>query len=139
MPVHGNLFSNLVGEYSKCNLTRGDDRLIAMSGIAEMYLARLWRSRLVKGLNWVVTSPVSQPLNNHRSWAAVDSAVVLTRISLPRDDDLVEIISAEAETPTTAAAWRHIRGLITLQGCLSKATIKAVDTWDPKGKMSSSN
>lgn len=129
-------WSHLVKEYSKCALTYRDDRLIAMSGIAEMYkkytgdeyLAGLWRSRLVEGLNWLVTDPVAQPQNKFRvpswSWAAVDSAVLLTRVNMPRDDDLVEILSAVAETPTTTAGWRHVQGSITLRGCLSKATVR---------------
>ncbi|KAF4420111.1 HET-domain-containing [Fusarium acutatum] len=74
---------NLVKTYSKCSLTCPDDRLMAMAGIAEMfkknsddeYLAGLWRSRIVEGLNWVVLEPGPRPQNPERvpswSWAAV--------------------------------------------------------------------
>lgn len=129
-------WNHLVKNYSRCALTRPDDRLIAMSGIAAMfkknsgdeYLAGLWRSRLVEGLNWVVTDPVKRPENWPRvpswSWAAVDSAVLPQSTNLPRDDDLVEIISAAVEeTPTTCIGWRHIRGAIEVRGCLTKATV----------------
>jgi hypothetical protein len=128
-------WSHLVKEYSQCALTCPDDRLIAMSGIAEMfkkhtgdeYLAGLWKSRLIEGMNWVVVSPVARPQNHFRvpswSWAAVDSAVLPQRTNLPRDDDLVEVINTIVEIPKIPTGRQHINGSIELRGCLSKATI----------------
>lgn len=129
-------WNHLVAVYSRCDLTCPDDRLIAMSGVAEMYkkhtgdefLAGLWKSRLIEGLNWVVVSPVARPRNHFRvpswSWAAVDSAVLPQPINLPRDDDLVEVINAMVESPKTPIGWQHIKGSIELRGSLSKATVE---------------
>jgi hypothetical protein len=130
-----NQWIHLVKTYSRCAFTCPEDRLIAMAGIAKMferhtgdeYLAGLWRSRLVEGLNWVVVNPRARPLDRFRapswSWAAVDSAIFPQKVSLPRDGDLIEIISAMVEDPVTLAGWREVRGQIKLRGCMTEATI----------------
>ncbi|GKT66334.1 heterokaryon incompatibility protein [Colletotrichum tofieldiae] len=83
-----NQWCQLLGQYTGCALTKPDDRLIAMAGIAQLYqqhtqdqyIAGLWKSRLLEGLDWVVVDPVARPANSSRapswSWAAVDSAVI---------------------------------------------------------------
>ncbi|KAM5344461.1 hypothetical protein ACJ41O_012997 [Fusarium nematophilum] len=139
---------HLVRAYSQCALTRKDDRLMAMAGIAELFrknsgdehLAGLWKSRLVEGLNWVVIDPAARPQNTSRvpswSWAAVDSTILPQRTNLPRDDDLVEVIDATVETPQTSAGWRHIRGSIQLRGCVSKVTLSGGSTRNPTAENS---
>ncbi|KAH7237062.1 uncharacterized protein BKA55DRAFT_597548 [Fusarium redolens] len=121
---------NLAKTYSKCSLTCPDDRLMAMAGIAEMfkknsgdeYLAGLWRSRIVEGLNWVVIDPTSRPHNPSRvpswSWAAVDSSVLPQRTNLPRDEDLVEVIDAGTHFSQTSSRSQQVKGSIQLRGCL---------------------
>ncbi|EXM19614.1 hypothetical protein FOTG_12466 [Fusarium oxysporum f. sp. vasinfectum 25433] len=121
---------NLVKTYSKCSLTCPDDRLMAMAGIAEMfkkntgdeYLAGLWRSRIVEGLNWVVLDPTSRPQNSCRvppwSWAAVDSSVLPQRTNLPRDEDLVDIIDAKSHPGQTSSRSQLVKGSIQLRGYL---------------------
>lgn len=128
-------WTHLVKTYSRCAFTCPEDRLIAMEGIASMfkrhtgddYLAGLWRSRLVEGLNWIVVNPLARPLERFRapswSWAAVNSAVLPQRVNLPRDKDLIEVISAMVEIPETPVGWREVRGHIKLRGCLTEATI----------------
>ncbi|KAF2441667.1 HET-domain-containing protein [Karstenula rhodostoma CBS 690.94] len=128
-------WTHLVKTYSRCAFTHPEDRLIAMAGIANMfkrhtgdeYLAGLWRSRLVEGLNWIVVNPLARPRERlcapSWSWAAVDSAVLPQKVNLPRDNDLIEIISAMVEDPVTPAGWRQVRGSIKLQGCMTEATI----------------
>jgi hypothetical protein len=127
---------NLVKTYSKCSLTCPDDRLMAMAGIAEMfkknsgdeYLAGLWRSRIVEGLNWVVIDPTSRPHNPSRvpswSWAAVDSSVLPQRTNLPRDEDLVEVIDAGTHFSQTSSRSQQVKGSIQLRGCVCKATVR---------------
>ncbi|KAH7220037.1 hypothetical protein BKA60DRAFT_596351 [Fusarium oxysporum] len=119
---------NLVKTYSKCSLTCPDDRLMAMAGIAEMfkkntgdeYLAGLWRSRIVEGLNWVVLDPTSRPQNPCRvppwSWAAVDSSVLPQRTNLPRDEELVDIIDAKSHPGQTSSRSQLVKGSIQLRG-----------------------
>ncbi|EGU83625.1 hypothetical protein FOXB_05873 [Fusarium oxysporum f. sp. conglutinans Fo5176] len=119
---------NLVKTYSKCSLFCPDDRLMAMAGIAEMfkkntgdeYLAGLWRSRIVEGLNWVVLDPTSRPQNSCRvppwSWAAVDSSVLPQRTNLPRDEDLVDIIDAKSHPGQTSSRSQLVKGSIQLRG-----------------------
>jgi hypothetical protein len=138
---------HLVNAYSRCSLTYPDDRLIAMSGIAEMfkentgdeYLAGLWKSRLTEGLNWVVVDPVARPQNHLRapswSWAAVDSAVSPQQRRFPAEHGyLVEVINATVESPDTAAGWHQIRGSIDLRVCLSKAAISECMQRGPRGE-----
>ena len=55
-------WGNIVGEYSKRNLTVAKDKLVAFSGLAKLmqgfiqdqYVAGLWRSGMTMGLLWVV-------------------------------------------------------------------------------------
>ncbi|SCO90811.1 related to tol protein [Fusarium oxysporum] len=127
---------NLVKTYSKCSLTCPDDRLMAMAGIAEMfkkntgdeYLAGLWRSRIVEGLNWVVLDPTSRPQNPCRvppwSWAVVDSSVLPQRTNLPRDEDLVDIIDAKSHPGQTSSRSQLVKGSIQLRGYVCKGTVR---------------
>lgn len=126
---------HLVKTYSKCAFTCSEDRLIAMAGIANMfkrhtgddYLAGLWRSKLVEGLNWIVVNPLARPKEPYRapswSWAAVDSAVLPQEAHHSRQRDLIKIISAEVDDPVTPAGWKQVHGQIKLRGCVTHATI----------------
>ncbi|KAF5592825.1 heterokaryon incompatibility protein [Fusarium pseudocircinatum] len=126
---------NLVKTYSKCSLTYPDDRLMAMAGIAEMfrknsgdeYLAGLWRSRIVEGLNWVVLEPGPGPQNPERvpswSWAAVDTCVLPQRTNLPRDEDLIEVIDVRTQLAQTSSRSQQLKGSIELRGCISGGTV----------------
>lgn len=126
---------HFVQAYSRCAFTCPQDRLIAMEGIAKLfekhtgdvYLAGLWRSRIIEGLNWVVVNPLARPRQRFRapswSWAAVDSIVFPQKVNLPRDDDLIEVISATAADCLTPAGWREVHGRIVLRCCLTAATV----------------
>ncbi|PNP80968.1 hypothetical protein FNYG_05435 [Fusarium nygamai] len=126
---------NLVKTYSKCRLTCPNDRLMAMAGIAEMfkknsgdeYLAGLWRSRIVEGLNWVTLEPGPRPQNPERvpswSWAAVDSCVLPQRTNLPRDEDLIEVIDVRTHLIQTSSRSQQLKGSIELRGCISGGTV----------------
>ncbi|KAG5808772.1 hypothetical protein H9Q74_004450 [Fusarium xylarioides] len=126
---------NLVKTYSKCSLTCPDDRLMAMAGIAEMfkknsgdeYLAGLWRSRIVEGLNWVVLEPKPRPQNPERvpswSWAAVDSCVLPQRTNLPRDEDLIEVIDVRTHLALSSSRSQQLKGSIELRGCICGGTV----------------
>ncbi|KAF5604235.1 heterokaryon incompatibility protein [Fusarium pseudoanthophilum] len=126
---------NLVKTYSGCSLTYPDDRLMAMAGIAEMfrknsgdeYLAGLWRSRIVEGLNWVVLEPGPRPQDPERvpswSWAAVDTCVLPQRTNLPRDEDLIEVIDVRTHIAQSSSRSQKLKGFIELRGCISGGTV----------------
>jgi hypothetical protein len=72
------VWMRLVAAYSCCIFTRPSDKLFAFSGIAKLfqnstediYIAGLWKSRLVETMHWYVDAP--QPLlsltNRAPSW-----------------------------------------------------------------------
>jgi hypothetical protein len=75
-------WSQLAARYSSCNLTFDNDRLIALSGIAQEickrrssdYLAGLWSKDLPTGLAWICTHPLVQSkayIAPSWSWASV--------------------------------------------------------------------
>jgi hypothetical protein len=81
------LWSDLVEEYCKCNLTMATDRLIAFFGVARLfqshvrdqYLAGIWKSQLPKQLGWIAEIPNE---TRHRryfapswSWAYVNCPI----------------------------------------------------------------
>lgn len=59
------LWRDLVKKYTGCSFTKVDDKLPAFAGIAKLfqeitrdeYIAGLWRSRLLEGLDWRVYEP----------------------------------------------------------------------------------
>lgn len=84
---HAKQWMTVVEEYSKCVFTRPSDKLFAFSGIAKLfqhsaqdvYIAGLWKSRLVETMDWYVDRP--QPLISSKSrapswsWASLDGPV----------------------------------------------------------------
>ena len=81
-------WGSIVAVYTQCSLSFGSDKLVAVSGLAEMigkvmqseYLAGLWRMDLEHQLLWKVTKRLSAtPRNGMRgpswSWASVDGSV----------------------------------------------------------------
>ena len=129
-----NQWMHILKAYSRCTFTYPHDRLIALEGIAKMferhtrddYLAGLWRSRLVEGLNWVVLNPLARPPDFRApswSWAAVDSSVLPQPLNLPRDDDLIKIIDARVKSPGSSSKWDKVEGHIQMQGCLTHAIV----------------
>jgi hypothetical protein len=87
------LWDSLVVDYTARQLTNGDDKLTAISGLAsefgrisnQQYLAGLWHYCLLDDLMWYTTSP-SKSSGTYRapswSWAAVDSPVMYLPVRL---------------------------------------------------------
>ncbi|KAK5991995.1 hypothetical protein PT974_05391 [Cladobotryum mycophilum] len=86
----------VVETYAKLNLTKGSDKLPALSATARIlakhmggdYLAGIWRSTLMEGLLWYVRAPLSKPRPRGDewrapswSWASVDAPFGLSFIA----------------------------------------------------------
>ncbi|KAE9372497.1 HET-domain-containing protein [Stipitochalara longipes BDJ] len=90
------VWAQLVGVYSRCNLTRADDKLVAISGLAkeihkalgnkDRYLAGLWRQHLLYQLLWyrgldgyAANTGMSARPDSYRapswSWASLDGKI----------------------------------------------------------------
>lgn len=78
-------WSKIVRAYSKCKLTKPEDKLVALSGVArtiqqetgDEYVAGLWRSALRRGMLWRYDLTPVPKASEYRapswSWAAIDS------------------------------------------------------------------
>lgn len=91
---HNINWREVVVMYTRANLTKTTDKLVAIAGVAKRicnatgneYLAGMWRGSLENDLCWYTLSPAPKP-NEYRapswSWAAVDSPI---RYTEPRND-----------------------------------------------------
>ena len=82
-------WGDLVAQYSRCGLTKSEDKLIAFSGVAQMieearndqYIAGLWKSTLVTDLAWRRLSNAAPSCTGYSprapswSWLSVDGEV----------------------------------------------------------------
>ncbi|KAK1246404.1 hypothetical protein MKX08_000206 [Trichoderma sp. CBMAI-0020] len=89
-------WTEVVETYAKLDLTKGFDKLPALSATARIlaknlggdYLAGIWRSTLMEGLLWYVRAPLSKPRPRGDawrapswSWASIDSPSGLVFVS----------------------------------------------------------
>ncbi|WYZ36519.1 hypothetical protein EsH8_II_000025 [Colletotrichum jinshuiense] len=130
-----NQWCQLLRQYTGCALTKPDDRLVAMAGIAQLYqqhtrdqyMAGLWKSRLLEGLDWVVVDPVAQPANSSRapswSWAAVDSAVVPQDVKLGYTYLVTARYIPPVLTSGSLGAGQRPGGAIELLGSITEAVV----------------
>ncbi|PMD34225.1 HET-domain-containing protein [Hyaloscypha variabilis F] len=124
-------WSELVHNYTSCNLTKPGDKLIALSGVAKRleeytqdeYLAGLWRKHLPSQLLWEITLDQAGPLVPAKvyrapswSWASVDG-----RLSCPswrRQCTLIKILEAYVDPAGRDRTGAVKGGLIRLTGPL---------------------
>ncbi|KAH6851534.1 heterokaryon incompatibility protein-domain-containing protein [Alternaria rosae] len=115
------LWIKLVSEYSLCNLTFSNDKLIALSGVAKHmerlldieYCAGLWGHDIVQGLAWYVprksdlecvfpTEAVPFPYRAPSwSWACMDGRIVWQDYYPLRSQFLADVVSWDVKTATT--------------------------------------
>ncbi|KAI0537482.1 HET-domain-containing protein [Xylaria digitata] len=124
------LWNNLVREYSNYALTLPEDRLLAFSGVADLfreiigdqYLTGLWRSNLLHLLDWWVNQPRSRASEGHRapswSWASVDRPIRL-RFGVAQSIFLVSV-SAMETPPESGTTLSNV--YLRLMGSLSLST-----------------
>ena len=126
------IWSGIVGRYSVTSLTKGEDKLVAISGIAKRlqglfddeYLAGLWRKSLPSQLLWSVEkSEVETSLQLTRpkpyrapswSWASVDQKVSICRWSY--DGILITILDAVVSPVGPDSTGQIKDGFIRLNG-----------------------
>ncbi|KAH7317117.1 heterokaryon incompatibility protein-domain-containing protein [Stachybotrys elegans] len=109
---------SLVNKYSRCHLTKNDDILVAISGIAkswgavfpDKYLAGLWQKSLPYGLLWYGRPSFKRRLDNDKtyrapswSWASVAGETVWsdTLTELKFDTTKVIVLTHLLENTTT--------------------------------------
>ncbi|KAF3803851.1 hypothetical protein GCG54_00008353 [Colletotrichum gloeosporioides] len=139
--LHYAQWCELLGYYTKCQLTKSRDKLVAISAIAKetksflkplgeetRYLAGIWEAKLPEALAWRV-HPDSvcgrRPVDYRApswSWAAVDGKIRSSTKS-PNSDSLAEVMSAETTLLTDDETGQVTDGAITLQAAVLPATI----------------
>jgi serine/threonine protein kinase len=136
------IWNDIVREYSKLNLTRAQDKLVAVAGIASeiaektghTYLAGLWAEHLLPtGLLWsrdFATIPLTRPQYRAPSWswASIDSPVVWSK-SLPEGDvsPEAEIIRYQISLSSNLSPFGAVSGgSIEIKGPLKRVTVTRV-------------
>ena len=128
-------WSNIVLEYTRCDLTMGSDKLVAISGVVQMirrmlkdeYLAGLWRKWLPYHLLWYKEKPADTGRSViYRaptwSWASVDGEVWCHPISLIDGEEiLVSIIEAVVQNSGSNTAGSVVSGSIKMRGMFKQA------------------
>ncbi|OHE94385.1 hypothetical protein CORC01_10313 [Colletotrichum orchidophilum] len=122
------LWIDVVTAYSRCQFTFMEDKLYALGGVAklfqeatgDMFLAGLWRSRLLHQLDWCVWTPKPRVTSKYRapswSWVSVDGPVNSTRPA-HGFDFLAEVIDAMVTTVAGGDAMVNVTGgFIKLRG-----------------------
>ena len=145
-------WDTLVSAYSSMNLTKGEDRLIAIQAIAEAmqaavrdrYIAGLWESRIVEDLLWrvdptILNQTTSRPVQWRAptwSWASLDGHV--QKATLPGryvgrkqfdGESLVQGIEAFVEGYMGRTTGQLKSARLEVRGCLHKSRNTLQGKW----------
>ena len=131
--LHRSTWSSMIDKYSVTSLTKGEDKLVAISSIAKRrqsllddeYLAGLWRKNLPCQLSWSVNNhdpayflPLTRPRPYRApswSWASVDGQMMSQ--AWANDDIFLITVSDAGVTPVGADSTGQIKdGFIRLNG-----------------------
>ena len=128
-------WNNIVEVYSDCNLTRTEDRPIALLGMAkalapvvnDIYICGMWQRFLVPSLLWRVhdthKKPTEQRSRGRRrptfSWTSVDDPVA------PLDDEsepthLIKVLASHVSSTEPNVQYASPDGWLQLQGSLQR-------------------
>lgn len=143
------LWDALVQSYTKRDLTRESDRLVAFSGVAQLfqgliddkYLAGMWRSRLEEQLCWVVYEPARRSKSEYFapswSWASVPGPIE-TRTPGKKRRIHVTVLDVGMQCKLPDDDGHSVFDYIKLSGFLFPAIYKTesdgaplADLWDP--------
>ena len=154
-----NSWQYLVEEYSSSFLTKPEDKLIALSGLAkemspllhETYYAGLWRSALPQSLLWCSTRFQSNGRASVRpsqyrapswSWASLDGEVYFCGSLAKKDskDILIKILEARTTLVSAQNSFGAVSdGLLKVEGLLWPITLSRrfdkPEIWDSKTGM----
>lgn len=131
-----NLWNGLVREYTQCALTKRSDKLIAISGLANLvhettgdqYVAGLWKSRLAESLDWRVYEPTAKIDSEYRapswSWASIDGPVSPLGISAVAKMH-ISISEVHIENSGSNSTGPVTGGYLQLSGIIIQATSHA--------------
>jgi hypothetical protein len=143
-----NFWADLLSTYTRCNLTRAEDRLVAISGLVKRlqlmfeseHIAGLWKAHLPEALLWHADPGKQERPQKYIapswSWACLDAPVYVDpslRSSYARN--LITIMDIRA-TPCTAESTAQIKdGFIRLRGNLFPADLFPADlSWTHDGQ-----
>ncbi|KAE9380121.1 HET-domain-containing protein [Stipitochalara longipes BDJ] len=130
------LWNRLVEAYSHCVLTKAGDKLVALSGLANLfqgitkdqYLAGIWRSHAIAGLNWHVEyqEGVHRHAIHYRapswSWASIDGPISTTDHTDTDHLTLASIVDVYLDTSLNEPTGQVFGGWIMIEGVLVHAT-----------------
>ena len=126
------MWAHFIREYTMCALTRSTDKLIALSGLAQLfqeatgdeYVAGMWMSRLPSFLGWYVNRPASKSSSEYCapswSWASVDGPVWLFRSSAS-GFQLIDVIDVQITQSTDDHTGQISGGFIVVKGYITHA------------------
>ena len=134
-------WTRIIATYSACSITRSEDKLVAISGVARRmsnhfsnstYLAGLWSLDLEPQLLWISAAFVdehktwpSRPSKYRApswSWACLDGAITMVWPRKCEEDyqRVVEILTASTTTVTPDTFGQVSDGILRLKGFLCK-------------------
>lgn len=127
----------LVENYTRCDLTKASDKLIALTGVANYYrrlllgdnpyLAGLWQKTLVEDLPWMYADTTGGcRVKEYRapswSWAAIDGLVMYFSMKPKEYDRRVEVIDIRTDLVDPENGTGGVRnGIAILIGKLTEA------------------
>ena len=129
------LWYSVVHAYSKCNLTKEGDKLIALSGVAQRvqrltgwgYLAGVWDETLFRDLLWNLADDAKRRKTSYVAptwpWASVEGKIMSRHLVGARNwECLIEINSVDTQThPLDKAGTGQVfGGVLTITGALMK-------------------
>ena len=134
-PAHA-VWQRALSSYTHASLTKSEDKLIALGGIASelspnfsegYYIAGLWKEYLATELLWYVDSnTASGRQHEYRapsfSWASVDGGIVPG--GWQKDDILIEIQNAITTTETSNPFGAVESASLRLRGVVKRATLR---------------
>ena len=146
IPELGLLWLDLVKEYAECSLTRDEDKLIAISGLAQRmkalnnnipYIAGLWERNILHQLLWraysksgeeMETPVFSKYIAPSFSWANLDARIVFRK--LPKSvTNIARLLSWTAILEVTGHATGQIKfASLQVEGFLRPVSVDETTT-----------
>jgi hypothetical protein len=142
------MWNGIIQEYTKCNLTKRKDRLIAISAIAKQfqplfkdeYIAGLWRRHLTQQILWNVPHARTAVLSTTNpdeyiapswSWALVNGPVLpYARIAKHDKPVMIEMLEVRVETRTADRMGQVMGGHIKVRGWLREFPPPELDKYN---------